>query len=389
MKGVRAEKYRHSDTDIELPKDLIFFVTSRCNLRCGHCFYWQNLGRRADLSLAEIARLAKSLPGLRTLSLSGGEPFLRRDLPEVCETFIVHCKLACLEIPTNGSMPEQIADTVEQIAGLSDRIELSISISLDGPADVHDANRGLAGAFDRAVDCAGRLLELKGRYPRLKVNVLTTVSRGRCEELTGLADFVARELPAVDNLYWGLLRGDLMEGGPAVPTVEEVAYLDEFFLNWHAQRKTHDRLVFLSKLYDLRRGALKDKRQPIPCVAGSSIGVIYDNGDVAPCEMLPPMGNIRGQSFERIWQGEPAKRARARIESGKCACTHECFLYPSYLADLNQRPLHVWRVGGFRPFVGVSRDRLRAAGSFGVGVDRMIGSFIYFYRMVRQSVRRR
>jgi len=71
-----------------LPVSLIFFVTSRCNLLCRHCFYWEELNKKkGELELPEIEKIAKSLPNLLTVSLTGGEPYLRPDLPEIASAF--------------------------------------------------------------------------------------------------------------------------------------------------------------------------------------------------------------------------------------------------------------------------------------------------------------
>ena len=67
-----------------LPVSLIFFVTSKSNLLCKHCFYWEELNLpKNELSLEEIEKVARSLPNLLTVSLTGGEPYLRPDLPQI------------------------------------------------------------------------------------------------------------------------------------------------------------------------------------------------------------------------------------------------------------------------------------------------------------------
>ena len=55
------------------------FINSICNMKCEHCFYWQNLNRRDDLTFDEIVRLSEDLGPVENLNLSGGEPFLRRE----------------------------------------------------------------------------------------------------------------------------------------------------------------------------------------------------------------------------------------------------------------------------------------------------------------------
>ena len=60
-------------------------MTSRCALRCRHCFFWQEAeGAAPHLGLDEIERLSANLRDLLYLVLSGGEPFIRKDLPAIC-----------------------------------------------------------------------------------------------------------------------------------------------------------------------------------------------------------------------------------------------------------------------------------------------------------------
>ena len=59
------------------PPFLILFINSICNLSCEHCFYWQELNQRDDLTLAEFKALSKDLGTIENLNLSGGEPLLR------------------------------------------------------------------------------------------------------------------------------------------------------------------------------------------------------------------------------------------------------------------------------------------------------------------------
>ncbi len=79
-----------------LPVNLIFFVTSRCNLLCTHCFYWEELNKRKnELELDEIERVSRSLPNLLSVSLTGGEPYLRPDLPDIAACVTSRCNLLC------------------------------------------------------------------------------------------------------------------------------------------------------------------------------------------------------------------------------------------------------------------------------------------------------
>ena len=86
-----------------LPVSLVFFVTSKCNLLCRHCFYWEELNNGKDeFTLEEIERISLSLPNLLTVSLTGGEPYLRPDLPEVAAALERNSGARNIQIPSTG-----------------------------------------------------------------------------------------------------------------------------------------------------------------------------------------------------------------------------------------------------------------------------------------------
>ena len=75
--------------------------------------------------------------------------------------------------------------------------------------------------------------------------------------------------------------------------------------------------------------------QGLPCEAGRNIGVVYADGSVAACELLPASwGNIKHRSFAEIWNDVANRRCSNQIRTTKCFCTHECFIG----ASLNTQP---------------------------------------------------
>ena len=75
-----------------LPSHIVLFITNRCNMECDHCFLVESgelndLTREQILSLKNIRKLAKSNPKLLALSITGGEPFLRKDISEIISAF--------------------------------------------------------------------------------------------------------------------------------------------------------------------------------------------------------------------------------------------------------------------------------------------------------------
>jgi MoaA/NifB/PqqE/SkfB family radical SAM enzyme len=119
-----------------------FEITHRCNLRCSYCD--RNRTRGREMSQGEIFRILHELraAGMRALSLDGGEPLMHPDVDAVIAYLADHGVV--LRINTNGVLVPRHRDAIRRIA--------KVKISLDGPAEVHDAARG-SGAFESAV-CA-------------------------------------------------------------------------------------------------------------------------------------------------------------------------------------------------------------------------------------------
>src|SRR3989338_5901683 len=112
IKSVVQSKLDH------LPRHMILFVTSRCNLKCKQCFYWEDMDLnqgKFDIKIEEIEALAnsKTLQKLMWLQIGGGEPFLRKDIGQIIQTFSRLPELRHITIPTNGYFIDLVAQEVE------------------------------------------------------------------------------------------------------------------------------------------------------------------------------------------------------------------------------------------------------------------------------------
>jgi MoaA/NifB/PqqE/SkfB family radical SAM enzyme len=315
------------------PRILTLFVTSLCNAKCSHCFYWKNLNQNNDLSIEEFEQLSRSIGKIDKLLISGGEPFLRRDLPRICQIFLENNNLDAISIPTNGLMPQRIFELVNKILELSNGRSVTISLSLDGTEKFHDQMRGVTGNFQKIVETYERLLSLQDRFDNLLIRIATTVMESNCEEVIGLFDQASILFPGVNSPCINLLRGNPQNEELLPPSIER-AY--EVYQHKVAKfpgqqgffRQIADKLTFVVAIENLRQNT-----QVVPCEAGRILGVIEHNGDVKHCELLPPIGNIRENSFDQIWNSPIAYEARKRIVSKQCSCTHECYTFPSLIAN--------------------------------------------------------
>ncbi len=110
-------QYFHYARGIFRPKSLesvFLFVTSTCNSLCRTCFYWDELNKGHDLTFDQLQRISQTAPAFHKLWISGGEPFLRKDLAEIIELFYVNNGMRHVNLPTNGLLPTKMESVVSQ-----------------------------------------------------------------------------------------------------------------------------------------------------------------------------------------------------------------------------------------------------------------------------------
>src|SRR3979409_741413 len=93
---------------------VILFVTSRCNAFCKTCFYHEELTQPGDLTFEQIEKISRTMPAITDLWLSGGEPTLRRDVPEIIDAFVARNNVNRVIIPTNALIKSRIQEIVDR-----------------------------------------------------------------------------------------------------------------------------------------------------------------------------------------------------------------------------------------------------------------------------------
>ncbi len=311
---------------------LTFFVTSRCNARCSTCFYWQRLNQGADdLTIDEIKKFASTIPAFEHLLLSGGEPFLRDDLIEIVDTFVQTDKIRTLDIPTNGLLTDRTIDFAKSILEKHPHLYLTIGVSFDGLAEYHNQLRGVNDAFQKAMECLKALVNLKKEMKNLDVIVLTVVSDQNVNEIIRLVEFIEKNI-AVDRIMFEPVRGNPKDSSIKSPSYDDIKKIHKLAIDVNKRLlkpniNSHLRAIQLSfyrVLYSIQRKVIKSDMLKIPCLGGTTVGVIDSNGDVRLCELLEPIGNLREADYDfmKLWNSEPAIKQRKFIKDKKCVCTH-------------------------------------------------------------------
>lgn len=326
------------------PWYVILYVTARCNMKCGMCFYWQELNasrKEQELTLGEMERIARALPALYQLTLTGGEPLLRQDLAAVVDIFVRHAAPGRITIPTNGWYSQRTADLAAQVCRDHPRVAFSFNLSLDGVGEEHDRIRATPHSFQHMMETWQRLKGLQARHSNLAVATATVVTRDNFPRVAEITAFVRQHLDPVQH-GWMISRGNprFPEGGP--PAVAAFAEL---------LRRYHDSLVadgwrdgvatayLHSRLDSFARGRMRE-----PCLSGKKMLVIQETGTVLPCEILPAetfaFGNLRQNDFDlRGLLDSPRGRwIRDHIGQRRCDCTFECAMINNFVLNPRSYP---------------------------------------------------
>ncbi|HOO76393.1 MAG TPA: radical SAM protein [bacterium] len=332
------------------PLYLVFFVTERCNARCRHCLLGGIHPGRDELTLEEIERVSRSMDDFLFLLPTGGEPFLRSDLPEIVEVFYRNNHIQNVGIPTNGGLTEKVVGAVEEILRRCPGLDLMVDVSIDGIGPDHDEIRRVPGLFEKAMETFRRLKEIDAAHPRFTASIETTVSSFNDDKLEDMFRYFTEKAGA-QSIFTLLCRGKPMEPAAKFFDIERYTrYAEALEAGMMRRRLTgYDKFPFADLInakrivrHRLIGRIIRENRMVLPCYAGILGAALFANGDVLPCELHSDltMGNVReaGYDFKRIWFGAAAVRARETIRKQKCFCTYECFLTLNILFNPRMYP---------------------------------------------------
>lgn len=316
---------------------IILFVTARCNLLCKHCFDIEHIldaKNKRELTLDEYERIAQRVGPLMNVSITGGEPFIRRDLAEIVLAFRRYAQTLFYNITTNGLVKERILETIERIFIKDPMTNLRLGVSLDGLEDVHDRTRGRKGVFQETVDTLHELVPLRNRFEGLTLHISTTLTKHNKGQIRDLIDFVRYELD-VDAHYLGFIRGNVYDPDYKAVTLEDYrqanAYIKYKWISKNPYQNAQNLVNVLMR--SVNEHILATNEYFISCVAGEKMVTIDEEGLVKPCEILEQigvkpyvMGDLRQHDYNvyRVLATNEALTIRDRILRERCYCTFEC-----------------------------------------------------------------
>ncbi len=331
-------------------ESVFLFTTGKCNAKCTMCFYANDMEmKEPDLTFDEIKKLSESAGEFNRLWLSGGEPTLRDELPEIIEMFYKNNKIKDVNMPTNGLRPDRVIEWVKRIRKNCPDLNMTVSVSLDGFGDTHDTQRGVPGNFYKAIETLKKVDDNFKDDGKVLKNIATVITRYNIEELFDFMMWCFGRLNVLTHTVEAA-RGMTREDGVKVLTEQSLREIQDKIVPYYAAyadrmaegvtgfRKRVTRFFYLGlirAMYNVRASNI-DKPTPwgMDCTAGETTLVVDYDGRFRSCELREPLGNVKDYdcNTQAIMQGDVMKKEIAEIGYGytaNCWCTHGCWIMSS------------------------------------------------------------
>lgn len=363
-----AVSYRNKMKDptykTELPQSLGIKLTNRCNLRCTHCFQWNEDGyhhqmdkaeQNMDLDPAIFKQLLDDTKAVKSrLYLWGGEPMFHRQFSEILGH--IQNDRREMTICTNGLL---INKHLDQILDLSENLELLIAV--EGFEKEHDLIRG-KGTFKKTMAEIDRLVELReqGLY-KGRISVHAVINDNMIGRMTELLEFFeSKKLDLVMLCFpWYISRETSVKMDHYfTEKFSWLRQLDERHISsWHAfkykinpnnmEALMKDLDAINERVWKIRiryqpgldydeidkfiHGEEMTSRCSNNCLALTSRTDIIPDGSVLPCKFFSEftVGNLKNKSLRDIWDSEEYDKIRQTINEGGLtpACSKCSVLY--------------------------------------------------------------
>lgn len=277
------------------PKTAFVAVTMRCNAKCIMCGIWKNK-KGGDLDPKYYKKLPKSLT---SIDITGGEPFLRSDLPEIVSVLKKTCPDAKLLITTNGYLTYQIKKQLPLILEADPKI--AFRVSLDGWKEVHNQIRRLPNFFDKAMKTLSILKESDVK----DIGIIFTMMKNNVSQTKKIIDYcqkndinlsvnIVHDSPVYFGKGFTSLRPEINKSIKAINLVKK------HFLN-----KLSPQGIAKYWFYTEQIPYLQTKTRSLPCYAAQEFFYLDPFGNVFACHLKNwKIGNLKTKSFNQIWKSK-------------------------------------------------------------------------------------
>lgn len=296
-------------------------VTYRCNARCNMCDVWKFPTKPSNEIGLDVIR---KLPYMYFTNVTGGEPFVRQDLPEIIAE--LRKKTKRIVISTNGYFTHRIIDLCKKYPGLG------IRISIEGMEQSNDTIRQIPDGYKRTMDTLMKLREMGLK----DIGFGVTVQDLNAKDLVPLYD---------------------MARGMGYEFATATLHNSHYFHKW--DNKIQDKEMVITEFRKLIKQLLKSKKPKewfrayfnhglinyikgnprfLSCEMGTNGFFVDPAGDVLVCNGMDnkePLGNLKTQEWDEIWNSKRADEVRAMVKR----CLKNCWMIGSVAPAIWHHPI--------------------------------------------------
>lgn len=308
-------------------------LTYRCNAKCNMCYVWQHPSKPSE----EIGLgIIQKLPDVFFTNITGGEPFIRKDLPEIVGALRKKSKRIVLN--TNGFFTERIIDLCRKYP------DMGIRLSIEGLSHSNDTIRGIPEGYDR---CMRTLLELRQMGLKdfglnITVQDLNYMDLVPLYILSYALGYEFASSTVHNSHYFHKLDNTIEKQEQVIAEFEKLVKLllksnkiKEWFRAYH-----NNGLI----------GFIQGKPRPLPCEMGQNGFFVDPWGDVLACNGMDhkqSIGNLFEQSWDEIWNSKRSDEVRTMVKN----CPKNCWMIGSAAPAIWNHPL--------KPILWVLNNKLR------------------------------
>ncbi|MCA9285576.1 MAG: radical SAM protein [Phycisphaerales bacterium] len=303
------------------PTDAILAINHRCNTFCTMCDIWSKPDRH-ELPPDWYRRVPRSL---KNINISGGEPFMRDDVPEIIAVLRDHLDSPRIVFSTNGVLTDKI---VAQATEMAKHGPIAIRVSIDGLGETHDRIRNHKGCFEKSIGTVKALqkaglkdLGLACTGSKDNPGALGEVKR-YAEELG--VDYVCSVVHS-SEVYFG-------DQGDMVPRDDRTRQ-DLIDIATRQLRSPRPKDWFRAYYTDGMIDYIDGKPRREPCTAAVRHIHVDHRGIVYPCNVLNrPLGNLNEQTWEEIEAAASTPGVLEAVSTCQIQCWMSCTVAPGMKA---------------------------------------------------------
>lgn len=303
------------------PRSASIAVLDRCDAKCLMCNIWKE-HRRDEVSLNYFKTLPTSL---RSVNITGGEPFMREDLPEVIRIIDERCRHPRMVISTNGFNTKKIREKMVKILAL--RKKIGVRVSIDGFEGMHDKVRGIPGGFQKCMNTVSALQELGVTDLGLSFTIspVNTKDVAKVYQLSRRLGIQFTLTIAQNSEFYFKTDTNEFELDSDEMTKQFNELIGCELKSLHPKRWF--RAYYDKGVYDYGLG----KRVLKNCSAGSDFFFSSARGEIYPCPVLnKKIGDAGQESFETVWNSDKAQEVRAIAKDCPTKCWMTCTVGPHF-----------------------------------------------------------